>query len=324
MLSLVGALIVLCITPYGIYRLLTGNFVVGIADLVMVLVSIACVVFAWRTDKTKGPGLVMAAVFCVGIILVCINLGGDVLFWIYPFLVFIFFLVSPLKALLMLIVAVSVLVGYSLFNPGQVFNTGFQLGSFTVTSVVTSLFAYLFAYRTQTQREALKVLATTDSLTGAANRRTLDQALIAAIAQHKKHGTDFGLMLLDLDFFKKINDDYGHKTGDNVLTELVPVLKAMVRQHDAVFRFGGEEFVVLLSDIKQDDLHKLADKLRQGVNEQLRLPDGKKLTTSIGIALLQHKESWESWLHRADLALYQAKNQGRNQVVAALDVDINA
>ncbi len=320
MLSLVGLIITVCVTPYGIYRLLSGNIVVGISDLVMVLVSIFCVIFAWRTNNTKGPGLVMATVFCVGVILVCINLGFDGLFWVYPFIVFTFFLVSPLKALALLLGSVTVIVVYSLVNPGQIFSSLFQMGSFTVTSFVTSLFASLFAYRTQTQREALKLLATTDSLTGAANRRTLDQALVAAIAQHKKSGTEYGLMLLDLDFFKQINDIYGHKVGDGVLTELVPVLKKMVRQHDAVFRFGGEEFVVLLADIKQADLHKLADKIRLGVNQHLSLPDGKKLTTSIGIALLQDDESWESWLHRADLALYQAKNQGRNQVVAALDI----
>ncbi|MBV2128621.1 GGDEF domain-containing protein [Arsukibacterium indicum] len=317
MISLVGLMITVCVTPYGIYRLLSGNIVVGIADLVMVLVSICCVSFAWRTGNTKGPGLIMAMAFCVGAILVCINLGVDGVFWVYPFIVFIFFLVSPFKALLMLLLSLSVVVGVALVNPGQIFASTFQLVSFTVTCFVTSLFAYLFAYRTQTQREALKVLATTDSLTGAANRRTLDEALIAAINQHRKAGTEFGLMLLDLDYFKSINDNYGHKVGDGVLTELVPILKAMVRQRDTVFRFGGEEFVILLSDIKQADLHKLADKIRLGVNEHLSLPDGEKLTTSIGIAILQPTESWESWLHRADLALYQAKSQGRNQVVAA-------
>lgn len=317
MISLVGLMITVCLTPYGIYRLLSGNIIVGIADLVMVLVSVCCVAYAWRTEDTKGPGLIMAMAFCVGAILVCINLGIDGVFWVYPFLVFIFFLVSPLKALLMLLLSLAVLLGYALFNPGQIFATTFQLVSFAVTCLVTSLFAYVFAYRTQTQRDALKVLATTDSLTGAANRRTLDEALTAAIIQHRKSGTEYGLMLLDLDYFKNINDNYGHKAGDNVLMELVPVLKKMVRQRDTVFRFGGEEFVVLLADIKQADLHKLADKIRLGVNEHLSLPDGKKLTTSIGIAVLQTDESWESWLHRADLALYQAKSLGRNQVVAA-------
>lgn len=323
MLSLVGLMITVCVTPYGIYRLLSGNTVVGIADLIMVLISICCVISAWRTDNTKVPGQIMAVVFCVGAILVCINLGVDGLFWVYPFIVFIFFLVSPLKALVLLLVSVTVLVSYALLYPGQIFATYFQLGSFTVTSFVTSLFAYLFAYRTQTQREALKLLATTDSLTGAANRRTLDEALMLAISEHKKNGTVFGLMLLDLDYFKQINDNYGHKTGDNVLTELVPVLKKMVRLRDTVFRFGGEEFVVLLADIKHADLQKLADKIRQGVSEHLSLPDGKKLTTSIGTAVLLDDESWESWLHRADMALYQAKSQGRNQVVAA-QIEVNA
>lgn len=315
MISLVGLIITICVTPYAFYRLATGNVWVGVVDLIMVLVSVSCVIFAWRTGNTKAPGQVMAIVFCVGAIFVCINLGVDGLFWVYPFIVFIFFLVSPLKALLLLLVSVSVLVGYSIVYPGQIFATPFQLVSFTVTSVVTSLFAYMFAYRTLTQREALKLLATTDSLTGAANRRTLDEALVMAITHKQKTGTEFGLMLLDLDYFKQVNDNYGHKAGDTVLIDLVPVLKQMVRQRDTVFRFGGEEFVVLLADLKQTDLQKLAEKIRLAVNEHLILPDGKKLTTSIGVAILQQDESWESWLHRADMALYQAKNQGRNQVV---------
>tara|TARA_R100001443_G_scaffold14686_2_gene24547 strand:+ start:599 stop:1588 length:990 start_codon:yes stop_codon:yes gene_type:complete len=315
MISLVGLIIIVFLTPYGIYRLLSGNIVVGIADLVMVLVSICSVIYAWRTDNTKGPGFFMAVVFCIGVTVVCIKLGSDGLFWLYPFIVFIFFLVSPIKALVLLLLSLSVLVGFALFNPGQIFASSFQLISFTVTCFITSLFAYLFAYRTLTQREALRTLATTDSLTGAANRRTLDEALIAAISQYKRNGAQFGLMLLDLDYFKHINDNFGHKTGDNVLMELVPILKNMVRQHDIVFRFGGEEFVVLVTDIGSADLDKLAEKLRAGVEQKLVLPGGQHVTVSIGVAMLQADEDWEAWLHRADMALYQAKNLGRNKVI---------
>ena len=91
MLTLVGAIIVFCLTPYGIYRLYTGNYIVGIADLCMVLCAIIATHTAWRTGDTVKPGLFMALVFCAGALLVCISLGADGLFWVYPFLVFIFF-----------------------------------------------------------------------------------------------------------------------------------------------------------------------------------------------------------------------------------------
>ncbi|MBU1309876.1 MAG: GGDEF domain-containing protein [Gammaproteobacteria bacterium] len=315
MLTLVGAMIVLCITPYGIYRLYTGNYIVGIADLVMVLCAIIATRMAWRSGDTVKPGLFMALVFCAGAVLVCINLGIDGLFWVYPFLVFIFFLVSPLKAFVLLIVMLACLLLFANLQPGLVFASRFQMVSFVVTTTITSIFAFIFAYRTQLQRRELKRLATTDSLTGAANRRTLNDQLAVAINEHQRFGRPYGLILLDLDHFKQINDNYGHNAGDQVLAGLIPLLQSMLRQSDQVFRFGGEEFVVLLADIKPADLAKLAEKVRQGVAQHLTTPDGSHLTTSIGAAMLQPDEDWEAWLHRADMALYRAKHEGRNRVV---------
>lgn len=316
MLTLVGALIVLCITPYGIYRLYSGNYVVGIADLVMVLCAIVATRMAWRTGDTVKPGLFMALVFCVGAVLVCINLGVDGLFWVYPFLVFIFFLVSPLKAFVLLIAMLACLVLFASLRPGLVFASQFQMLSFLVTTTITSIFAFIFAYRTQLQRRELKRLATTDSLTGAANRRTLNDQLTVAINEHQRFGRAYGLILLDLDHFKQINDNHGHYAGDQVLAGLMPLLRSMLRQSDQVFRFGGEEFIVLLADIKPADLSKLAEKIRSGIAQHLTTPDGSHLTTSIGVAMLQPGENWEAWLHRADMALYQAKHEGRNKVVS--------
>lgn len=317
MLTLVGCLIVVFVTPYGLYRLLHGNYIVGVSDLLMVGCAAVAMRMAWRSGDTVKPGLFMALVFCCGAILVCINLGVDGLFWVYPFLVFIFYLVSPLRAFILLLLMLSVLFGVGLLKPGAVFASTFQMVAFMVTTGITSLFAFIFAYRAQIQRRELQRLATTDSLTGAANRRTLNDRLAQAIMELNKLNRSQGLILLDLDHFKMINDNFGHKTGDQILIELIPVLQSMLRQSDQVFRFGGEEFVVLVADVKASDLARLAEKLRSGVERKMCLPDGKAITTSIGTAMLQAEEDWEAWLHRADMALYQAKHQGRNQVVAA-------
>jgi diguanylate cyclase len=316
MLTLVGTIILLCVTPYGIYRLIHGNVIVGLADLVMVISSAVAVRVAWRTGDTVKPGLFLATIFCIGAVLVCVNLGVDGLFWVYPFLVFIFFLVSPIRAFILLLLMLAALFTIALAYPGKVFNSQFQLLAFFVTTTITSVFAFIFAYRAQIQRRELQRLATTDSLTGASNRRTLNDQLAMAIYEFNKVGRQYGLMLLDLDHFKQINDKHGHKVGDQVLIELVPVLESMLRQNDQVFRFGGEEFVVLVADIRSADLEKLAEKLRTGVERKLMLPGGEPITASIGLAMLQIEEDWEAWLHRADMALYQAKHQGRNRVVA--------
>lgn len=317
MITLVGVIASGTLLPYALYRIATGNYLVGVVDLLMIAVSTFSVLMAWRTGDTEKPGFLMAAVFCFGAVLVYMKLGQDVLFWIYPLMVFIFFLVAPIKALLLLLLMVSAIVSLHFSEQSAIFANNFQLLAFITTTLITSIFAYIFAYRTHLQRQELRRLATTDPLTGAATRHSLTDELTYAIQQFQQKGVVSGLMLLDLDHFKRINDNFGHQVGDQILSQLVPLLKQMIRQQDSVFRYGGEEFVLLIKEIQLADLHRLAEKIRHAVWHQLNLPDGSALTTSIGIATVQHANDWESWLQNADIALYQAKHLGRNQVVIA-------
>jgi diguanylate cyclase (GGDEF)-like protein len=319
MITLVGVLTSCTLLPYALYRLMTGNYLVGIVDLLMIGVSAFSVRMAWRTGDTEKPGFLMAAFFCFGAVLVCVKLGADALFWIYPLMVFIFFLVPPIKALLLLLLMVSAIVSLYLSDQSHIFNSTFQLLAFIATTMVTSIFAYIFAYRTHVQRQELRRLATTDPLTGAATRHSLTDELSHAVSQFQQKGIVSGLMLLDLDHFKRVNDNFGHQIGDQILSQLVPLLQQLIRQQDSVFRYGGEEFVLLIKGIQLSDLHRLAEKIRHAVWQQLALPDGSALTTSIGIATVQHAKDWERWLQSADVALYQAKHNGRNQVVIAAE-----
>ncbi|MCB5226127.1 GGDEF domain-containing protein [Alishewanella sp. 16-MA] len=317
MITLVGLMILLFVTPYGVYRILTGNMLVGIADLSIVLASSITVLYAWRTNDTVRPGQFLALIFCIGLTVICTNLGVNGLFWVYPLMVFIFFLVSAKEAILLSLLLLLLLVGIDFLKPGQVFVNHYQMMSFLVTAFISSFFAFMFAYRTRAQNKELKHIASIDSLTGAGNRHTLNAQLDLAVQLKQKLNCHYGLILFDLDFFKLINDNYGHKVGDQTLVRLVPLISSLIRQSDRVFRFGGEEFIVLLRDIKPTDLLHLAEKIRKGVEQQLTLPDGKAVTLSAGLAMLAPDEDWEQWLHRADMALYQAKNNGRNQVIAA-------
>lgn len=315
MITLVGLIASCTLLPYALYRMATEDYLVGMVDILMITVSTVSVWMAWRSGETEKPGFLMAAVFCFGAVLVCMKLGQDVLFWIYPLMVFIFFLVAPIKALLLLLLMVCAIVSLHFSEHSAIFNTNFQLLAFITTTLVTSIFAYIFAYRSHLQRQELRRLATTDPLTGAATRHSLTDELTYAIQLFQQKGVVSGLMLLDLDHFKRINDNFGHHAGDQILSQLVPLLKQMIRQQDSVFRYGGEEFVLLIKEIQLADLHRLAEKIRHAIWHQLTLPDGSALTTSIGIATVQHASDWESWLQNADVALYQAKHNGRNQVV---------
>jgi diguanylate cyclase len=154
-------------------------------------------------------------------------------------------------------------------------------------------------------------LAKTDSLTGIANRRGFNEMVEKKIKQAKTEGKTFSMLLLDLDHFKKVNDDYGHLVGDSALRYISKLLKAEIKGHDDLARFGGEEFVILLNDITYDSAIKFAEKLRATIEKKsLRIKDHDtplRLTTSIGMALYQMGESSDDLFQRADKALYLAK-----------------
>ncbi len=169
-------------------------------------------------------------------------------------------------------------------------------------------------------REALFNEATHDPLTGLYNRRYLDGALEESERRSRRNNRTVGLMMLDLDHFKMINDTYGHEVGDEVLRTFAGLLKGSLRAGDIACRYGGEEFTILLSGATLNATRQRAEQLRQQV-EQLRVPYRDKqlaLTVSIGIAVFpEHGHHLDDVLHAADAALYDAKHAGRNRVATA-------
>ena len=164
----------------------------------------------------------------------------------------------------------------------------------------------------QEVEQQLIELATRDKLTGAYNRHKWDEQLLIELNLAAR-GTDLSLLLVDVDFFKRVNDDYGHDTGDRVLRALVTLLKKNLRQSDWLFRIGGEEFAILLRQIARSDALNIAEKLRMSV-EAHREQGQPQLTVSIGVSSYCEGDDTLSLLKRADQALYQAKNNGRNRI----------
>ncbi|SDT22767.1 GGDEF domain-containing protein [Pseudomonas oryzae] len=167
------------------------------------------------------------------------------------------------------------------------------------------------------QNLALEQLATTDPLTGLANRRRLFEQLDHEAARHRRSLQPLSLLLIDIDHFKRVNDNWGHNAGDHVLQGLARLLVSGLRQVDLTARYGGEEFLVVLPDTGTEGALAAAELVRRRVAaSQLPLSDDEtlQLTVSIGVATLQDDESIPNLIDRADRALYQAKHQGRNQV----------
>ena len=154
--------------------------------------------------------------------------------------------------------------------------------------------------------------ATLDDKTGAYNSRFFNNIFEMEIEKAKRGKQKLSVIVLDIDFFKKINDSHGHLTGDKILARLVEALKSKLRKYDCLARFGGEEFVVLLPQTDSGRALKVAERLRRGV-----LDDGflKKYSVSISLGVTQYrdKDSIKRMISRADKALYKSKKSGRNK-----------
>ena len=157
-------------------------------------------------------------------------------------------------------------------------------------------------------------LATTDVLTGLANRRAGEDALRRAVAQATRHGNALSIALLDIDHFKRVNDAFGHLAGDDVLRTVAQVAAGAARGTDLVVRWGGEELLVLLPDTGHEGALSLADRLRHHIAAAVATPDGRPVTVSAGVATFDRGLTLNALLAQADVQLYAAKDAGRNQV----------
>ncbi|WP_253822846.1 GGDEF domain-containing protein [Vibrio coralliilyticus] len=156
-----------------------------------------------------------------------------------------------------------------------------------------------------------------DELTQLYNRRALEELLPKEIARSSRHKQPLSVLLLDIDHFKKVNDTYGHQAGDRVLRTTGKLLILQTRKDDLSFRYGGEEFLVLLPNTDVEKAVIVAEKLREAIKRARMLPTNvDSCTASFGVTQFNGEDDWQTAIERADQALYSAKENGRNQVTA--------
>nr|WP_198983898.1 sensor domain-containing diguanylate cyclase [Herbaspirillum sp. ASV7] len=176
--------------------------------------------------------------------------------------------------------------------------------------------------------ERLKHIGLTDPLTGVNNRRYIEQRMAEEVARSQRDRSALSCLFIDIDHFKRVNDQFGHQSGDDVLREVAARIKKELRLSDALGRFGGEEFVVLLTHATRDDALRIAERIRAGICSRSVMIEGSrdplKITASIGAASLMPPDRSrpamdvkQAMLKAADQALYQAKEAGRNRVMLA-------
>lgn len=248
---------------------------------------------------------------------------------------------------LVLVAGAGLAYGYSILGEAGDSRDPMELGGYLVTLgriifatgvllATANIFGIFFIYpliRKQVREEGklramteslsarsvtLEHAALTDGLTGMQNRRYFDDALREYLEEFRRIGKPVGLLLLDLDHFKSVNDTHGHDVGDEVLRVVAGCLREFTRYHDVVARLGGEEFAVVAPNMDTDMLIKLAERIRKAI-AALTVTTGNvrlRVTTSIGIAIWDGKENAEQFYRRADRMLYEAKRLGRNRVCA--------
>lgn len=177
------------------------------------------------------------------------------------------------------------------------------------------------ALRLKAQNERLRLMALTDPLTGLGNRHTINNRLNGCLSRWRRRNEPFGLLMIDVDHFKRVNDTHGHEMGDRVLQRLADLFREMARAEDTVGRLGGEEFVILVDHAGRQEAVQAAERLRHRT-EQLTVPaqDGAPITFTISIGVVSSMDldpnaAGKAVLHYADSALYVAKETGRNRVI---------
>lgn len=287
-----------------------GNRMLSALLVVFCLNAVLAIAFLrWRRSYflASWPFVILAAANAIYSTL--IN-GYAGLYWAYPCVAAAFFLLPMRSAVIInsvFVITISA-ISFMTLPEADFWRITFSLG---LTCVFVMIFAWLIG-RLQTE---LTHLATTDPLTGCLNRSQLADILNHQIQIRERYERVSSLILLDLDYFKQINDKWGHLTGDKVLQEFALRMRQRLRDSDQMFRVGGEEFMLVLPETRQKDAAQLADQLLQAVRTETFFKE-IKVTASAGVSEVTKGETWSTWLNRADQALYSAKSQGRNCIVS--------
>ena len=307
-LSAAGCLGVL---PFAVIRFLHGEWVAAIIDSIIVVGFVILGAHIYITRQVRFASIAIS-LFCItGVLSTMYLVGPHQIYWVYPTIVAVFYLLRPKEAIALVFISM-LLLAPALSESIDTHATT----TVVATTLVMSAFGLAFSLVNNRQREQLVRMATIDPLTGAGNRRRLDDKLSEVLQSFRRNGTTASVLMLDLDHFKQVNDVHGHAVGDNTLKALAKIVNMRIRITDSLYRVGGEEFVVVLEGANVEQAEHLAEQLRTLVEANELVPD-QSVTISIGVAELQPDETVIAWLDRADGALYEAKRNGRNATSVA-------
>ncbi|MCW8933605.1 MAG: GGDEF domain-containing protein [Gammaproteobacteria bacterium] len=299
------------ISPFATMRIIKSEWIIALVDSSLVLGFLILGVYVYLTRKTQYTAIILSILSLGGMCTVIYIKGPSLIYWAYPTMVGMYFVLAPRTAVFLCLLAAAILAPLL----AKHLETSMFM-AIVMTLMVNNAFAYIFAMGQIRQRDQLALLVRTDPLTNAGNRRAFDEKLDDVIANVKRSLQPISLVLIDVDHFKRINDNFGHAAGDKVLVNLVKLINARIRETDTMYRLGGEEFVVLLTGADLMSAERISEEIRLLI-ESAEWLDAQKITISLGTAEYISGETASNWLTRADTALYEAKNSGRNKVCLA-------
>lgn len=296
------------IAPFMLLRWFNGDITLAVVNGIISLTAISFFFFIYNTRKVDVAQKLFALFLAFGVMVTTYLRGESQILWAFPAIIAIYYLM-PLKLArntsVILVGALSVII-YSQVD----FVTFFSISA---TTALTAALSFVIFRSYHEKQHELSLLASIDALTSSGNRRALDHKLCEVIASQQREAATLCLILLDLDEFKEINDNHGHAVGDQVLITVCELITEHTRVLDTLYRFGGDEFIIMPLKMSLDTAKALAEKIRT-IIEQHIFVNGIKLTLSIGVAEYKENDSLDSWITRADEALYKAKENGKNSV----------
>ncbi|WP_409524279.1 GGDEF domain-containing protein [Nitrincola sp. MINF-07-Sa-05] len=302
---------IVLLTPLVINNFVQGRILLGGVSLVTVVIFCFTSYSIYRYKKYHTALVLLLVPAILLFLFLSITRQGTIgVLWSFPAIVSFYLMLPERQAWCANVLLLAIVLSLSWL----VFDHSLAL-RITVTLCLISLFAAIFINVISAQSEKLHRLAVTDALTDALNRSLLEEVMSLAVSQKERSGMPMTLIVFDLDYFKSINDELGHDAGDQVLKQVSSLLRKRCRSVDRLFRLGGEEFLLYLHDTNLEGGKCVAEELRQMLEASDLLP-GRQITMSAGVAELHSGESWSDWLKRGDSKLYDAKQKGRNIVVA--------
>ncbi len=299
---------IIAIAPFAVVRAVSHEWLLAALDSGIVVGMIIILILALRTGRIKLASIILSVFYTsVGVIMVHLQ-PNTLIYWVYPISIANFFILPARYAGIINLAALAALTPLT-----NHFKDSLEFFELMVTLLLVNIFAWVFSWRAEDQRQQLQQQATIDPLTGIGNRRKLSQYLETKTIDQTAVFSG-SVVLVDLDNFKEINDTYGHNQGDVVLQKVANIIHGRLRaNNDEVYRYGGEEFLLLLHKTDMAGAIRVAESLRLEI-EKFFTEQTPSLTASFGCAEHQPKETWNHWIKRADQALYQAKDSGRNCV----------